>query len=450
MKYKFFTIKVMLFAMCFVKSAFAVSIVANDYDLFPTHTETETWNAHIQSTYITTTKDHFDDPYRGENSLLNKGDISRSYSGTVTGYLGVHLWQGAEYYVNPEAFIGIPFSGLKGMSGIPNGELQKGTEIPAIYYLARSYIRQTVNLGGEAVHLHDGANQLSTNVTSERIQLTYGVFSLLDYFDNNTISHDPRTQFLNWSIMTAGAYDYAADLRGYTYGGVIEYFKNEWTLRAAHVAMPRVPNQIDLDNSLTHDYGDQVEITHDQKFYDQPGKIRFLVFRNHGFMGSYKDTLFQIGTPDLLSVRRSGTNKVGYVINGEQTITDHLGAFLRWSWNDGKSETEAFTDISHSLSGGLVLKGSLWQRENDAIGLGFAINGINESEIQYLKRGGLTPFLGDGTMNYNTEQTLELYYSAHLFKGAFATLDYQHMNNPGYNQDRGPVDFISLRLHYEL
>jgi hypothetical protein len=445
------TVLCLIASFLVAREAFAVSIEANDYNLFPDHTETELWNAHIQSTYVSTVKDHFDESYQGTNSLLNQGDISRSYTGSVTAYFGVHLWQGAEYYLNPEAFVGIPFSGLHGMGGFPNGELQKGAEIPASYYLARSYIRQTFNLGGETTHLHDAPNQLSTNVTNDRVQLTYGIFSLLDYFDNNSLSHDPRTQFLNWTIMTSGAYDFAADTRGYTYGGVVEYFKNDWVIRAAHVAMPKVPDLTDLDNSLSHDYGDQVEVTHDLLLDDQTGKIRVLLFSNHGFMGRYKDALnASPSNPDLLQVRRDGVTKWGYALNLEQNLNDQLGVFLRWSWNDGQSETEAFTDVSHSFSGGTVLKGMKWHRPEDVIGLGFAVNGINASEIQYLQQGGLTPFLGDGHLNYANERIIEMYYSAQILKGAFATLDYQHTENPGYNQDRGSVDFLSIRLHYEM
>jgi high affinity Mn2+ porin len=402
------------------------------------------YNAHIQFTYISTWKSHFSNPYENENSLKNKGDLSRSYTGTVTGYLGIKPFQNTEIYLNPEAFIGTPFSNLKGMGGFPNGELQKGTEIPAIYYPARFFIRQTFNLGGDKILLEDAANQIAGEVDSNRIAITYGVFSLADYFDQNSYSHDPRTQFLNWSLMASAAYDYAADTRGYTYGVMAEYFDEASTIRFAHTAMPTSPNTIDLDNSLSKDYGDQIEVTHNHIFNNQPGKLRILLFRNHGLMGNYNDA-----TTDITTVRKY-VNKQGYAFNLEQAIAKDIGAFARWSWNDGRTETEAFTDVSRSLSFGLVIKGNRWSRDQDTVGFGFAINGIAQPEIDYLKRGGMSPFLGDGNINYQPERIFETYYSFNLYKGLTSTVDYQHAINPGYNQDRGPVDYIGVRFHFEI
>ena len=416
----------------------------------------ESWSVHGQITYINQIKNNFNSPYEGSKSLLNSsnGDIGSSYTFTGTLFLGTRLWQGAELYYNPEVFQGIPFSGLSGLGGFNNGELQKGAAIPAIYYNARLFLKQTINLGGGTEFVDTGMNQLAGTLDKERIVLTYGTFSALDFFDANKYSHDPRTQFLNWSIMASGAYDYAASSRGYTYGAVVEYYKDYWALKVARFSMPISPNELNLDYSLKNQYGDQMELTHAHSINDQPGKIRALIFQNHGIMATYQDAInygVQTGSiPDIISVRNSSQTKWGYGINLEQAITNDMGIFARWSWNDGQTETQAFTDISNSLSGGLSIHGTSWGRPKDFFGIGFAINGISSQEINYLSQGGSTMFIGDGKLNYQKEQIFETFYSFNIHKELSLTLDYQRIANPGYNADRGPVNFFGVRAHVEM
>ena len=417
----------------------------------------EQWSVHGQATYINQFKNNFNSPYYGSKSLLNKsdGDISKSYTFSATAFLGTRLWEGAEAYINPEMFEGIPFSGLSGLGGFSNGELQKGTAIPPIYYMARMFLRQTFGFGGGQEHIEGVANQLAGNVDKRRLVVTYGTFSALDFFDANAYSHDPRTQFLNWSLMASGAYDYAANSRGYTYGFVGEYYHDEeWVMRLARLAMPKSPNSLALDYDLTQQYGNTAEITHLHTINGQAGKARVLVFQNRGIMSTYNNAM-NFGqqsntTPDILSTRYGYQTKWGYALNGEQAITENIGAFGRWSWNNGQTETQAFTDISNSLSGGLSSKGAGWGRPQDTIGIGAALNGISSQQISYLQKGGVTMFIGDGRLNYKKEQIFETFYSWNVYKSLSLSADYQRIANPGYNTDRGPVNFYGLRAHIEM
>ena len=254
--------------------------------------------------------------------------------------------------------------------------------------------------------------------------------------------------------MAAGAYDYAANSRGYSYGLLAEYFDEGWTVRLARLAMPKNPNGLELDYQLTQQYGDQIEIEREHKLLGQEGAIRLLGYQNRGILATYNDAIQQAQqtglAPNILTSRFGYQKKWGYVINAEQAVLDDIGLFARWSWNNGQSETEAFTDISRSLSGGASVKGASWGRANDTYGLAFALNGIASSQINYLNQGGYTMFIGDGKIAYQGERILETYYSFNLFKGAYLSADYQYIQNPAYNSDRGPVSVFGLRAHFEL
>jgi hypothetical protein len=418
----------------------------------PIADDTENFSLHGQSTYVLQYKNQFNSPYQGEKSMLSYGDQGKSYSFTATAFIGARLWPGAEVYYNPEAVESIAFSNLSGLGGFTNGELQRGTNIPIKVYNARYFIQQTFGFGGGQEHIEGGPNQLAGNVDKRRLRFTYGGFSALDYFDGNKYSHDPRTQFLNWSIMAAGGWDFPANSRGYTYGLIAEYFDDGWAIRAGRLAMPKEPNALRLDWQLTQQYGDQVELEHEHTLWGQDGAVRALVFQNRGILATFNDAVNQAngGTPNILTSRNGYQTKWGYSLNFEQALSDSFGLFGRWSWNNGNTETEAFTDISRSLSGGASIKGTYWGREKDTYGLGFALNGISSSQINYLNQGGSTMFIGDGRITYQGERILETYYSANLFKGAYLSADYQYIRNPAYNADRGPVSFFGLRAHFEL
>lgn len=417
--------------------------------------DTSWYSLHGQATYVLQYKNQFNSPYSGEKSLLSAGDVGKSYTVTITPFLGVRLWKGAEAFYNPEAAQGVPFSQLSGLGGFTNGEMQRGNLVPMQFYNARAFIRQTIGLGGGLEHIEDAPNQIKGNVDKRRLTLTYGLLSALDYFDSNSYSHDAKTQFLNWSIMAAGAYDFAANARGYTYGVIGEYFDDGWTVRLARLAMPKTPNGTSLDYQLTKQYGDQIEVEHEHQFFGQGGALRVLFFQNRGIMATFNDAITQadqtgLNPPNILTARNGYQTKWGYVLNAEQAVFDDIGLFARWSWNNGQSETQAFTDISRSLSAGTAIKGNSWGRADDTYGLAFALNGISASQINYLNRGGNTMFIGDGRIAYQGERILETYYSLNVCKGAYLSADYQYIRNPAYNSDRGPVSFFGLRAHIEL
>jgi hypothetical protein len=278
--------------------------------------------------------------------------------------------------------------------------------------------------------------------------------SVTDLFDDNTYSHDARTQFLNWALVTHGAFDFAADARGYTWGLALEYFHDDWAFRAGRFMQPREPNQLALDTSIFRHYGDQIEVERAHTIAGQPGKMRVLGFRHVARMARFQDALdlaAQTGTtPDINAVRVSDQSKLGFGVNLEQSLTRDLGLFARASWADGKTETYAYAEIDRSMSGGLLMKGAAWARPQDSAGVAYVRNFLSGPHREYLAKGGLGFFIGDGRLNYRPEDIVEAFYSWNPVKHFWLSLDYQHIWNPAYNADRGPVHVGSVRLHVEF
>lgn len=418
--------------------------------------EPESWNIHGQATYILQQKDNFNSTYNSTNSLLSRseGNGLPSYTFSSTLFLGKRLWEGAEFYFNPEVFQGIPFSGqLVGLGAFQNGELQKGAFTSPVFYTARAFLRQSFNFSGDDEFIESSANQLAGKVSKNRLVLSYGKFASLDFFDQNTFSHDPRTQFQNFAIFSMGAYGYAADPKGFTFGAVAEWYQDNWTLRVARLALPQVPNTEQIDYSLATNYVDQIEVSRAHSIGNQPGAIRAILFQQHAYMGSYQDAI-DMGiqtnaSPDIVGIRKSGQRSWGYGLNFEQALTSDIGVFGRWSWNSGNTETQTL-DISNSLSGGISIKGNAWGRPKDTLGIGYAISGISSSEIAYLQQGGMTAFIGDGALDYKKEEVIETFYSFNLAKNMHVTADYQRISNPAYNAARGPINFFGIRAHIEM
>ena len=410
----------------------------------------ETSNAHVQATYIWQEKPSFPAAYSGMNSLRPAAE--KSYSFSATAALGWRAWSGGELYFDPEVVQGVPFSGLTGLGGMSNGEQQKTSGPNPTLYRARLFLRQTWGLGGDKDAVQSDANQLAGMVDKRRVVVTVGNLALIDVFDGSAYAHDARRQFMNWALLAHGAYDFAADARGYTVGAAIEYYYDDWALRAGRFMQPAVSNGLALDSRIFKHYGDQVEIEHAHSISEQPGKLRLLAFRNRADMGSFRDALADApnngGIPDVARVR-SERSKVGFGVNAEQNLTADLGVFTRASWNDGQSETYAFSEIDNSFSVGAVLQGSAWQRAADNVGVALVRNGLSAAHRDYLAAGGHGAFIGDGQLNYRPEAIVEAYYSVNLASSAWLTLDYQHIVNPAYNRDRGPVAIGSVRLHAE-
>ncbi|MDD5250802.1 MAG: carbohydrate porin [Rhodocyclaceae bacterium] len=414
----------------------------------------------FQSTYVWQRHGAFAAAYSGPNSLSAQRE-PRSYTLTATAFMGARTWPGGELYFNPEMVSSQSLSDLHGLGAMTNGEDQKGGGPNPTLYRARLFVRHTWGLGGGSEAVESAPNQLAGAVDKNRVVLTVGNFSVIDIFDNNAYAHDPRTQFLNWTIMTHGAFDFAADTRGYTSGAALEYYVGDWALRAGRFMQPRESNGLALDPDIFRHYGDQAEIERGYDLAGQPGKLRLLAFRNRARMGGFQDALDawraggSVGVPAVAEVRTERA-KTGFGVNLEQALSADLGAFLRASRNDGQSETYAFTEVERSLSGGASIKGTAWGRPGDVVGLGFVRNGLSAAHREYLANGGLGAFIGDGVPpaglsdRYDAEQVVEGYYSARVAKGIWVSLDYQRARNPGYNAERGPVNFVGARLHLEL
>jgi hypothetical protein len=428
----------------------AGSIHAQDYS-----TTQEPYNAALQMTSIWQYKPSINAPYgvHGDNIHSLSPDSESVYSISLSPTFGFRAWDGGEVYFTPEMFSTKMMSGMTGLGGLANGENQRGGSERPKSYIAKLFFRQTWNLEGNYTAVGSGAGQLAGSVSNQRIVFTIGKLALPDIFDNNQYSHNPRTQFMNWSLMSGGAYDYAADIRGYNNGTVLEYYNHEWVYRIGRFEEPVEPNGLKLDTNVLKHYGDQIEVEHEHTIALQPGKIRALVFRNKMQMGSYADALAlgqtSSNTPDQTLVRKEHT-KSGYVIGFEQSLSDDIGVFGRYSWCDGKTEMYSFAEIDKSLSGGISIKGEKWARKDDTFGIAIALNDLSKIHREYLAQGGLDFMIGDGRINYHQEQIFETYYSARISKNIWTSLDYQYIINPAYNSDRGPVNIYGVRLHMEF
>ncbi|MDE2118766.1 MAG: carbohydrate porin [Betaproteobacteria bacterium] len=411
----------------------------------------ENWNVKFQATYIWQKKPSFNAAYSGPNSLLASKE--KSYTFTSDAFLGVRVRQGSELYFVPEITQGVPFSNLTGMGGFTNGEITRVSGTNPTIYRQQLFLRQTWGLGGDTEKIESGMNQLAGVVEKNRFVLTAGNFSTLNIFDNNTYAHDPRTQFMNWSNMTYAAYDYAADARGFGWGFAGEWYQDDWVLRFGRMTGPREPNQLPLDFRFFKHYGDQLEIEHSHELGGQPGKVRLLGWRNRAVLASYRDAInlgLVTGTiPNIFKVRYNEKVKYGLGVNIEQAIKANVGVFLRAMQTDGRTETLAFTEVDQSVAGGISLKGASWGRELDTVGVALIGNALSRDRRDYLQAGGISFFIGDGALHYRPETILESYYNWNVAKHAWFTADYQHIANPAYNTDRGPVDVFGVRLHLE-
>ena len=433
----------------------------------------ERWNVYTQGTYISTFKDSFPAAYTNLNGTPNSlsPKAEHGFTGTVTFYAGLKAWTGGEFYYAPEMITEHPLSGLKGIGGsIQNFELQKNGGTSATWYSSRALYRQTIALGGAQSSVASGPMQLGGTISSRRFVFTAGAFSILDIFDKNTYAGDLRRQFTNMAFLTNAAYDFAADARGYTSGFAGEFYFDDWAFRFARIAGPTNPNDLPRDFNILKYYGDQVELEHKHVIKDQPGAVRILGYRNRERSGSFSDAIaaFQAdpgknattctgynynsgndSAPDLCWARKPNI-KMGIGINMEQSITPDIGAFFRAMVSDGKTEVYSYVPADRSLSFGAIMKGSRWGRGKDSIGLGYGQSWISKEHVAYLSMGGVDGFIGDGKINYKPEQVVDIYYQWHVLKSTWITLDYQHLANPAYNADRGPVDIYNGRVHFEF
>ncbi|WP_413673924.1 carbohydrate porin [Massilia cellulosiltytica] len=400
----------------------------------------EAWNAHVQATYVWQAKPAFDAAYTGPASLAPWRETGYSFSASAA--FGVRPWAGAELYFDPEVVQGKAMSSLHGLGGMTNGEEQKTSGTSPTFYRARLFLRQTWNLGGDSQPVDSDMNQLAGSVASRRVVLTAGNLAVSDIFDANSQAHDARSQFLNWALVAHGAWDFAADARGYTWGAALEYYDGDWAVRAGRFLLPAESNGLPLDTRIFEHYGDQVEVEHHHAWFGQPGTVRVLAFRDRARMGSFRDALAAAAPPDVGAVRRE-RSKTGFGLSLDQAVAGRAAMFARASRNDGQSETYAFAEIERSLSVGATLQ----VRGADTLGIAAVRNGLSQAHRDYLAAGGIGAFIGDGRLDYHAEQITETYYKIGLGRYAALSLDWQRIANPAYNGARGPVNVAGVRLH---
>jgi high affinity Mn2+ porin len=410
------------------------------------------WELHGQTTFIYQGYPPFSAAYSGPNSFPPEGQSRETW--TVSAFLGVRLWQGGELYYNPELLQGFGVADTVGAAGYPNGEAQKSNFPYPRYNTSRIFLRQEIGLGGEREKVEGEYGQLSGEKDVSRVTLQVGKFSVKDVFDANDYAQDPRIDFLNWSIWASGAFDYPADKLGLTWGLTAELNRPRWAVRAGYFLVGDVPNSNTFDMSLFSRGGYVGELEMRFKPYDRPGILRMGTWLTSTFAGSYNqavalanlDPSVGLTANDTIAQTRQGRTKYGFYLNLQQELSDDIGLFGRFSWNDGRTEINAFTDIDTSISLGLSIKGTAWKRPDDRIGIAGALNQISADHSGYLAAGGLGLLVGDGALSYAPESVIETYYAFQVVKGIVVTADYQFLNNPGYNTVRGPAHFFGGRL----
>jgi len=355
---------------------------------------------------------------------------------------------------NPEIAGGRGFSGVTGLADPPNGEIPRVASATPKPYLARLYIQHDFGFGQENEHADSDENQLAGERSVNRYSIYAGRFTITDFFDANNYTHDPRTQFMAWGVMYNGAWDYPADTRGYTWGIVQELHTKRWAFRYGIVAEPTVANGSHFDRRLFRDHGQVGEVERRYSLRGHNGTIRVLGYDNRNQGGDYGEALRAAAathtTPDVALTARPGTLKYGAGVSFDQAIRGGAGIFGRWGWNDGETQSFAFTAIDRLASGGVSVRGTRWHRRDDVASTSFTASGLSGIHRQYLAAGGLDFLIGDGRLRYGAEYVWESYYSARILPGLFATFDLQRDANLAYNRDRGPVTIYSLRLHVEF
>ena len=437
-----------------------IVIISNSITVFAQSTidSSKKWSYHFQLTVINQNHLSFKAKYSGDNSLINAAE-HRKLSLTTTLFLGRKLWKNGTLYFNPEIAGGSGISSAKGIAGFTNGETFRiGSTEPALY-IARLYLKQYFALKNtEYDSVASSANQVAEKIPTSRITISAGKISLSDFFDNNAYSHDPRKQFMNWSLMSNGAWDYPADTRGYTQGIVAEFIKPNYAVRFSSVLVPRKANGLKLDYKITKAHSETLELEKSWKAR-RTGSVRLLAFHTISQAPNYNTTLTQVKNGDSSSVdeytgqqewKKYGGVKYGFGINAEQELSNTIGSFFKASWNDGKTATWAFTEIDRSMSAGINIKGNGWKRPNDNIGIAQIVNGISKDHQAFLNAGLYGFIIGDGKLNYGTEAITEIYYQVKLTSSFYASFDYQFVNNPAYNKDRGPVHVFAIRGHVEF
>jgi high affinity Mn2+ porin len=430
-------------ALCAAFSCPAVARAAEGSS--PDPAAEERLGVHYQATVATQFHPTFHASYSGSNSMRPREEGATSIVTDL--FLGARVWTGSEIWFQPELSGG---RGL-GVAAFPSGEVYRvGDPTPAVKP-ARLFLRQVVGLGGGEVAVEAGPNQLQGRRDRDALTLTIGKVAIPDFVDKVPYASDPHTQFESWGLFASAGYDYPADTRGYTWGVAGDLSLDWWSVRAGLFLEPKVANQMDLEGRLDRARGVVAEFEGRYELGGRPGAARLLVFLNRAHMGSYRQAFEDpAANLDVTATRAFGRTKSGFAASANQELGNGLGAFARASWNDGRNETWAFTEVDQSFGAGAVQAGSRWGRPDDEAGLALVVSGISSLHRRYLAAGGYGFIIGDGGLRYGPEVLGEAYYRLALSHEVAVGLHYQPIVNPAYNRDRGPVQVFTVLVHVAL
>ena len=407
------------------------------------------WSLGTQVTWIDQYHPGFNSPYEGVNSLQGGAENDRTFSFSL--FTGYRIAPGTELYFDPEIFQGHGLSNTFGMAGYPNGEAIKAAYPNLHFNLSRLYIRKTFGLGGETETIPKGPQDVGGVVDVNRLTLTLGKLAASDLFDDNAYSHDTRSQFMNWSLWESAAWDYPADVTGYTEGFAAVWNTKDWDIRYGVFMMSTEPNGARMDYHLQEANGQILQFDRRYTVGELSGTLRPFVYWNHARMGNYADALANPDLSTALSQSRAYRSKEGFGLSWDQELTKAVGVFSRLSWDDGRAESDEFTEVDRSAAAGFSFNGVSWGRKDDTLGLAGVMNGIAPSHQAYLREGGTEGvILGDGGLSYGPEEIVETYYNCQVFPWLWLSPDFQYAVNPGYNRARGPIPILALRVHVEF
>ena len=407
-----------------------------------------------QANFIFQTHPPFHAPYSGANSLDPK--YEKATSRVMTLYTGIRLNDSTELLVDIEEAGGAALSTGLGMAGAPDLDIVRNPLLSKAPYLGRGMIHKVFALSKDKVENERSFLSLFDELPRRRLEIRFGKFSMPDFFDVNSAGSDTHFQFVNWTVDNNGAWDYAADTRGYTVGITADYEDRNWGFRFAEALMPKVANGIDLVWRPWQAHAENWEYELRRGVIPkQSGTVRLLAYTNYANMGIYRDAVAEfrahlVPRPEITSHPWHITRKYGFGVNVEQNFTANLTAFGRFGWDNGKTESFAYTEVDQTFQGGLAAGGAMWHRKQDRAGIAFVTNAICKDHQIYLADGGYGFLIGDGALNYGRENIVESYYTVHIWRGIYLAPGVQHVQNPGYNRDRGPVLVPGFRGHVEF
>jgi high affinity Mn2+ porin len=427
--------------------------IVDPESIFPHFKDTRFWLSG-QANFIFQTHPDFPADYSGPHSLSSR--YEKATSRVLTLYTGYRFSDSAEILVDIEEAGGAALSQGFGLAGNTDLDIVRNPLLSKTPYLGRGMLHKVFALSKDTIKNDRSFLSLFDTLPRRRLEVRFGKFSLPDFYDANSVGSDTHLQFINWTVDNNGAWDYAADTRGYTIGLTADYEDANWGFRAVEALMPKLANGIDLVWRPWQVHAENYEFEERHSLLPKKqGAIRILAYTNHANMGIYREAVEQyqqgqVPVPEITNHPWHVTLKYGFGANIEQQLAPNITAFARWGWDNGRTESFAYTEVDSTILAGIGFAGAQWHRRQDRAGVSFVSNGIKKDHQEYLADGGLGFLLGDGGLNYGRENIVETYYTAHVWRGIYLTPGFQHINNPGYNRDRGPVVVPTFRAHVEF